>query len=158
MKNLRYLIALAIMPLMFVTGCNTNAAAALISTVGVAIASLETIEGNTALASKLSTDFSTFSTQVKNFVPGSATSDLKQAATDVEADLNLLPVTSKDGGLIDLAISTVISIVNDFVPATTVTSAVRPSVSAVSAPKTSKEFKSKWNSIAAQSYPAAKIK
>ena len=125
----------------------------------MAISSLETVEGNTALAATISKDFSAFALQVKNFTPGGATADLQQAAADVQADLNLIPVSQKDANLIDLAISTVLDVVAEFVPTST------PSVSAhvaypvqVVPAKSAAEFKARWNAIAAKSVPAAKLK
>lgn len=135
--------------LMGAQGCEKqNTAAALIGIAGVAIASLETIEGHGDVAAQLQTDFAAAQTAVLNWKQGTATQDVSQALALVQNDLNLLPVSQQDQAYIELAIGTVQSIL-DLFPGTAPQFAVTANVRRVQivAPKTAKEFKATWNAL-----------
>jgi hypothetical protein len=170
--NLKSLVAAPLCAaLIFSTsGCtHQTTTAELIGIVGTSVAALETIEGNTTAATKLSTDFAAAESAVMNWKSGTPTQNVAEALQLIESDLSLLPVTSEDTALIDLAIGTVDQILAIFgTPATPVTTALingvpahivyagygqtvttqhRP-VPAVHF-KNKKQFKSAWNKILA---------
>lgn len=132
------------------TGCpQQNQVAALVGIAGTAIASLETIEGNTDRAAQIQQDFNLAQTAVLNWKTGSPTEDVAQALLLVQNDLSLLPVSVRTQAYIELALGTVQSIL-DLFPATTQPAfAVTAKVARVQivAPKTAAEFKKSWNAI-----------
>lgn len=145
------LVCLLCVPL---AGCpSQNTTAALIGIAEVAVSSLETIEGNTAAAQQIQTDFSAAQSAVLNFKAGSPTQDVAQALKLVQDDLNLLPVSKQDEAYINLAIGTINSILLLFPQPTTGLSAHtslvphRTIVSNTPPPKNAAEFKAQWNAI-----------
>lgn len=131
-------------------GCpSQNTTAALVGIAGTAIASLETLEGNTDAAAQIQKDFNLAQTAVLNWKTGSPTDDVAQALLLVQNDLSLLPVSQQDQAYIELALGTVQSIL-DLFPATTQPAfAVAAKVRRVQivAPKTAAEFKASWNAL-----------
>lgn len=155
------------------TGCTSQQTAAdMITTVGTAVASLEAIEGNTSAVAQIQADFAAASSAVANWKTGTPTQQVAEALALVESDLNLLPVSSQDQALIDLAIGTVDELLTEF-PATTTTTT--PAVTTVSfryasfgdsiaygsgtaqvkhrtvhlakTPKSKKDFVKQWNAV-----------
>jgi hypothetical protein len=125
-------------------GCpSQNTTAALVGIAGTAIASLETIEGNTDAAAKIQTDFAAAQTAVLNWKAGTPTQDVAEALQLVESDLNLLPVSQKDQAYVTLAIGTVQSVLDLFPGAI----APHVAVTSVPAPKSVAEFKARWNAL-----------
>jgi hypothetical protein len=144
------------------TGCTSQQTAAdMITTVGTAVASLEAIEGNTSAVQQIQTDFSAASSAVANWKTGTATQQVAEALTLVENDLNLLPVSSQDQALIDLAIGTVDQLLVEFPGTTSTTTPTATTVSfhyafyqakvqhrtvhLAKVPKSKKDFKAQWN-------------
>lgn len=132
------------------TGCpQQNTTAALVGIAGTAIASLETIEGNSDQAARIQKDFSLAQTAVLNWKQGTPTEDVAQALLLVQNDLSLLPVSTQTQAYIELALGTVQSILvlfpNTVQPSFAVTAKVRHPQ--IVAPKTAAEFKKSWNSI-----------
>jgi hypothetical protein len=159
------------------TGCTSQQTAAdMITTVGTAVASLEAIEGNTSAVQAIQTDFAAASSAVANWKTGTPTQQVAEALALVESDLNLLPVSSQDQALIDLAIGTVDQLLVEFPGTSTATT---PAVTKVSfhyafyqtqvqhrtvhlakAPKSKKDFKAQWNAVlkARPQFKAAAVK
>ena len=150
-------LALAMMLPTF--GCNgQKTTAELIGILGSAVVSLETLEGNTALAAKVQTDYQAAETAVTNWKNGTPATDVIEALNLLETDLNLFPVSAKDQALIDLAIGTV-----DAILASLPTSSATPSPTAATGtqsprrpvhltnpPKNKGTFKTQWNALIAQ--------
>jgi hypothetical protein len=140
-------------------GCtSTTTIADLIAVVGTSVASLEALEGNTAIVSQIQTDTATATKQVLAWKSGAPTQDVIAALNLVEDDLNVLPVSSQDQALVDLAIGTVDQILT-LIPATpaspipgaTVANIVhRPIVLTAKAPADAKSYKKTWNQLAAK--------
>jgi len=127
------------------TACpSQNTLAALVTVVGNAAASVASIEGNSPLSQKLSTDTAALSKAVAQWKPGTNAQMAIEAAQLVEDDLNLFPQVSPYAPLISLALSTVISIIQILNPSPS--PQITHTVS--SAPKTAAEFKARWNTIA----------
>ena len=154
MKIFKPLTALAVTLALTVSmvGCFAQKTlAVLVSTLGTAAASVASVEGNTSLAQKLTTDVQTASTQILDWTPGTNAQVAVEAFTLVEDDLNLFPLNSKAIVLIDLAIGTVDSIITELAPASPVAAAAHASsrkVVLANAPKTSRQFKAQWNKLA----------
>lgn len=133
-------------------GCSQQkTAASLIGTVGVAVATLETIEGNTANLSQIQAAFAAAQNAVANWKTGTPVADVVQALNILQQNINLLPVNAKDAALISLAIATVDQIIVLFpgaTPAVTARFAVEKA-SFKTLPKNSKNFKQQWNAIIA---------
>ena len=121
-------------------GCpSQNTTAALVGIAGTAIASLETIEGNTDAAAKIQTDFNLAQTAVLNWKTGTPTEDVAEALQLVESDLHALPVSEKDQEYVALAVGTVQSVL-DLFPSGGV-AAPHVAVASDAAPKSVEEFK-----------------
>lgn len=150
--------AVALMPL----GCgkvSQSELAALASTLGNAVAALETIEGNSGAAIKIQDATATVVQDITNWVPGTADSEIIQSIGILEGLLSDLPVPAQDQALIDLALVTIQSILALLpqAPAAAVTAkAVRmakkplrtptaASVGLKTAPQTRKQFVVEWN-------------
>lgn len=135
--------------LMGAQGCDKqNTTAALVGIAGTAIASLETIEGNTDAAAQIQKDFTAAQTAVLNWKQGTPTEDVAQALLLVQNDLSLLPVSVQTQAYIELALASVQAVL-DLFPGTApqfATTAKARRVQVV-APKTEKEFRSRWNAI-----------
>lgn len=147
-------------------GCNTQATIAeLITTVGGAVSSLESIEGNTALAQKVQADTAAASTAVLNWKSGTASQDVIAALNLVEDDLSLFPVSGTDSVLIDLAIGTVEEIITEVTgntPSPVAAPATRKSARINMVPanthiKNAKDFRSAWNGIVATDSRFSKV-
>lgn len=135
--------------LMGAQGCEKqNTAAALIGIAGVAVSSLETIEGHGDVAAQLQTVFSATQTAVLNWKAGTPTQDVSQALQIVQNDLLLLPVSVQTQAYIELALATVQAVL-DLFPGTALQFATTAKVRRVQivAPKTAAEFKASWNAI-----------
>jgi hypothetical protein len=90
------------------TGCASQTTIAdLIAVVGTSVASIEALEGNTAVVTKIQTDTAAARAQVLDWKSGTPTQDVVAALNLVEDDLNILPVSSQDQALVDLALGTV---------------------------------------------------
>ncbi|HEY4357095.1 MAG TPA: hypothetical protein VGN16_15205 [Acidobacteriaceae bacterium] len=119
------LLLLTVFPM---AGCNSNdqkTAAALVQTMGTAVTSLLTLEGNAALAPRLQKDFQAASTAVANWKQGTPAQDVVEALNLLDSDLDLVPVSDKDKALIELAIGTVDEILA-LLPATATSPAAAP--------------------------------
>lgn len=150
------------------TGCTGQQTAAdLISIVGTATIALETLEGNGAAAQKLQADFNAADTAILNFKSGTPAQEVIEALNLVQDDLNLLPVSTQDQALVDLAIGTIDQILA-LLPAPAVApvpAAARPTLSTAAfvtfthpavphrhphlakTPKTAKQFRTEWNKL-----------
>lgn len=136
--------------LMGAQGCDKqNTTAALVGIAGTAIASLETIEGNTDAAAQIQKDFTAAQTAVLNWKQGTPTEDVAQALLLVQNDLSLLPVSVQTQAYIELALGTVQSILvlfpNTVQPSFAVTAKVKRVQ--IVAPKTAAAFKASWNAL-----------
>lgn len=155
-------LGMVVVPLTGCTGQQT--AAELITTAGNAVVVLERLEGNTADITKIQQDFTAASNAVMNWKSGSPTQDIVELLNTVQDDLNLLPISTADQALIDLAIGTVDQVLNLFSPAPTVVAEAGPHLYFVSytgrshvkhrkvhlehPPKSKSDFKKQWNKIA----------
>jgi hypothetical protein len=150
-------------------GCASQQTIAdLVAVVGTSVASLEALEGNTAAVAKIQSDAAAATAQVLAWKPGSPTQDVTAALNLVEDDLNVLPVSSQDQALVDLAIGTLDQILAliPATPASPVISATvshivhRPIVLTAEPPKNVKEYTGRWNKLAEKNSAtiSAKIK
>lgn len=135
------------------TGCNTSTVAALVTTLGNASASIAALEGDSALAATLQKDTAAAAAAVANWKQGTPAQDVVQALQLVQADLSLFPLTSVYAPLIDLALGTVVSIIEIVDPnAVPVTANVAGHqvriVHLANPPKNAKQFSAQWNTDA----------
>lgn len=138
---------------LFLTGCpQQNQAAALVGIAGVAIASLETIEGHTDAATKIQVDFAAAQTAVLNWKVGTPTQDVAQALQIVMNDINLLPVSKKDQAYILLAGGTVQSVL-DLFPESATSPHMLANIQLYNPPKTKAEFIAQWNALSGNLAP-----
>jgi hypothetical protein len=135
-------------------GCASQTTLAdLIAIVGTSIASVETIDGNTAAVAKIQTDTAAATTEVLAWKSGTPTTEVIEALNLVEDDLNALPVSTLDTQYIDLAIGTVNEILT-LIPASTTTATVvhdavpHRQVHLAKTPKDAKTYKKIWNGLA----------
>lgn len=153
-KGFCILTALAgALPSLLIEGCvNQQTLADLVNTLGAAATQLAAYEGNPSLAAKLQADVAAASSAVLAWKKGTASQMVIEALNLVEDDLNLFPIAGPYVPLIDLAIGTVEAILSEFpgaAAAATASGKPRRQVSlSYKAPKTSKAFAQKWNSIA----------
>jgi hypothetical protein len=135
------------------SGCNQNEVAALIQVVGGSVASIASIQGNSALADQLNTDFGAAQSAVTGWKQGSAVDSVVQALSLVQKDLNLFPVDAQTKVYISLAITTVNSILAIVSPAQSgglkAARATKPLVNA-------KEYKKQWNALLV-AHPTPKV-
>lgn len=135
---------------MTTTGCNGQTTAAqLIATVGTAVATLETLQGNTAVVVQIQSDTRAAQLAIQNWKSGTPAQDVLQALTILQSDINLLPVNATDQALIQLALGTVEQIVALFpgaVPPVAAAKAVRP-VKLEFTVRNKNDFKKQWNAI-----------
>lgn len=142
-------IALVYLPF---TGCfSQSQIAALASILGATAASIASLQGNSVLAAKLTTDTAAAVAAINAWKSGTSTQEIILALNLVEDDLNLFPIIGPYVPLIDLAIGTVESILallpqNAISPATIAPHAARRHVTLpFAAPKTAKAYKTQWN-------------
>ncbi len=132
------------------TGCNGQTTAAqLIATVGTAVATLETLQGNTAAVAQIQADTKAAELAIQNWKKGTPAQDVLQVLTILQSDINLLPVNATDQALIELALGTVEQIVALFpgaAPAVASAKAVRP-VKLAFTVQNKNDFKKQWNAI-----------
>lgn len=162
-------IGIALAALVFIlapTACSDTTIAKLTQTLGNAAASVATLEGNTALAAKLTTDTTAAVTAITNWKSGTPAAMAIEALNLVEDDLALIPGTSQFAPLIDLAIGTVESILALLPPSATAAVAAhtaaltkaRPHILLSLPPKNEKQFKAQWNGIVAANPKLAQAK
>lgn len=150
----RKLVALLLVPVLFCVACNQSQIASLTNILGTSAANIATIEGNTALATKLTTDTAAAVAAVNAWKSGSPAQEAILALNIVASDLSLFPVTDKYAALIQIAIGTVQSILA-LIPGSTTASVAHVSQPLI----TVKQFKANWNATAkAQGLTAALIK
>ena len=152
-------------------GCDQQQTAAeLVSTVGTATSSLLQFEGNPFAASQVTASVAVATAAITNWKSGSPTQDIAEALNLVEDDLNLIPVSTTDKALVDLAIGAVDQLLALF-PGKTVSPVVVPATAGAPSalliayqtiaparphvahrkvylaktPKTAKQFKAQWN-------------
>lgn len=132
-------------------GCDQQQTAAeLITTVGVAVTSLEAIEGNTANMAQIQKDFAAASSLVANWKQGTPSRDVVQALNLLVQDVTLIPASPQDQARIALAAMTVGQIISMIDPANANGITVYPRALTVIQPaKNSKDFKAKWNALVA---------
>ncbi len=132
------------------TGCNGQTTAAeLIATVGTAVATLETLQGNTAMVAQIKADTRAAQLAIQNWKTGTPAQDVLQVLTILQSDINLLPVNPTDQALIQLALGTVEQIVALFpgsAPPVAGAKAVRP-VQLGFTVQNKNDFKKQWNLI-----------
>jgi hypothetical protein len=140
MKSIsRLLIAILILPTVWLTGCpSQNQYAALAQVLGSTASSIATIENNPALAAKITTDTAAAVTAIQNFKPGSNAQNVIQILNVVIADLNLVPNVGPYAPLITLALGTAESLIALFAPQAATTPKV---ILPPSSPTTAKDFK-----------------
>lgn len=158
----------AAIPSMLLEGCESQQTIAdLINTLGSAAVQLATYESNPTLAAKLQADVAAASQAVLGWKKGTPGDMVVEALNLVEDDLNLFPMAGPYVPLIDLAIITVEQILISLKLATPVTGGPksvgapatqhrRRVITGYKAPKNSKEFKEKWDSLAPQPVKIAK--
>jgi hypothetical protein len=124
-----------------------------VTTLGTAASSIAALEGNTALAAKLTTDTAAAAAAVKNWKQGTPAQNAIQALNLVIDDLDLIcPAGGPCGpyaALIALALGTAESIIALLNP-TAQTYGTRAQVRKVNLPyypSTAKDFKTQWNGI-----------
>jgi hypothetical protein len=163
------IVALALIPSMLMTACDQNTLATLATTLGTSAANIAKLEGNTALATKLTADTAAASSAIANWQTGTPATEVIEALNLVEDDLNLIPGTSDYAPLADFAIATTESILALLpqpapTPATAASLSAHavfyPAASMASLPKTSSQYKKQWNAIVAANpkLAAAKLK
>lgn len=136
-----------------VTGCpGQNEAAALITIVGQSVASLASIQGiDPATIAKIQADFAAASTAVKNWQAGTPSQDIVAALNILQADINLLPVNATTKIYIELAITTIDSIIAIVSPSAAGTSPspfiTFGSHKTVKTMMTARQYKNAWNAI-----------
>lgn len=136
--------------------------ASLTQILGTAGASVAALEGNSPLATQLTNDTNAAVTAIQNWKQGTAAQEVIEALKIVQDDLSLFPQTNQYAPLIDLALATTESILA-LLPASSVQASlnhatVRHVTLASPAPKSSKEFKKRWNAIVSQNPQLAKAK
>lgn len=137
-------------------GCDTQSTiATLVNTLGMAVSTLESIEGNAALSAQIQKDTQAASSAVLNWKTGTASQDVIAALNLVEDDLYLLPVSGSQVALIDLAIGTTEAIISEVSGSSSTAQTVAPrartnrrTVYPVKV-KDAKDFKSRWNTLVA---------
>lgn len=142
-------------------GCGQSEIAALVGTVGNAVAQLATVLGNTTLAAQLQQYTTAAVTAVNAWKQGTPAQDVIAALDILAQNIALIPVTPQIQTLILLATSTIEAILASLPISTPATARARTlTASAPVAPsKDKKTFQSRWNAqIAAQpALAAAKI-
>ena len=139
--------------------CSQSSVAALVTMLGIAA-----LEGNTPLAAMLQADTAAASSAVLNWKSGSPTQNVIQALNLVEADLNLIPGSSKYAPLVVLAIGTVESIMEIIHPGSSSPTGINSRkgvthrVYLAHPPKTEAQFKKEWNALAVGQLSNAAIK
>jgi hypothetical protein len=117
----KFLIALLVMPAVWLTGCpSQNQYAALAQTLGATASSIAAIENNPALAAKITTDTAAAVAAIQAFKPGSNSQDVIQVINIVIDDINLVPNVGPYAPLVTLALGTAESLIALFAPASTV--------------------------------------
>jgi hypothetical protein len=148
-------ILLSLVLLFTAVACNQNTIAAYAQIIGNAGATLASTLGNTALAAKLQTDTADFVTAVKAWKQGTPCQNIQQLATVLLADFNDITATfgttvpPNIKALIDLAVVTLLALL-PLMPGCAPPAGLK-APSGVSPAKDAKEFKARWNAIAAQS-------
>jgi hypothetical protein len=140
----KFALMLAVIPMLFIpTGCpSQNQDAALAQILGSTAASIASIEGNTALATKLTTDTAAVVTAIQNFKPGSNAQNVVAVINIVVDDLNLIPNVGPYAPLITLALGTAESLITLFAPSAPAGTAVaHTNVHVANAPTTAAQFK-----------------
>lgn len=150
---LKVIAVISLCTMFFVAGCSQQTTADLVRVLGNATAAVASLEGNTVLATKLQTDTAVAVTQVENWKTGTPAQNVSAALQLVEADLNLFPQTTLYAPLIDLAITTVSSILDILQPSTASVKRAH-----VNAPQNKKDFTKKWNAIVKANPALAKAK
>jgi hypothetical protein len=133
------------------TGCvPQNTLAALVTTLGNSAASIASLEGNSALATKLQADTAAAASAVANWKSGTPAQIAIEAIQLVEDDLNLFPIGGQYEPLIVLALGTALSIIQLLNP-NAVSAHLEPQngrrVQLAQAPKTAKAYAQQWNAI-----------
>lgn len=148
-------------------GCISPAnLASLAQTLGNASANVATLEGNTNLAAQITTYTNSAVTAITNWKSGTPTNDVIEAIGILQSALSLVPQLGAYATLIDIALSTIQTILA-LLPAATITpnapvSARKVRVVYLSYPKKNgsdanvKEFKAHWNAVCATDTRLAK--
>jgi len=147
-----------------IAGCpkSQSTLAALTNTLGNAAATLAAIEGNSALAAKLQTDTAAAVAAIQNWKQGTPTQTVIQVINLVIDDLDLICPAGACGPyqpLIVLALGTAQSIILMIDPnaaAAGTRNSVRRVKLSAPAPKTSDEFKARWNKLCSENPQLAK--
>lgn len=154
MKRIAAILAVTALAVIM-AGCpSINTTSALVTVLGNAAATIAALDGNAALSATLKADTAAASTAVLNWKKGTATQNVIQALNLVEADLNLIPGTSRYAPLVDLAIGTVESILEIVQPGSSSPNGImaRPGVthrvSLAKPPTSADQFKKEWNAMA----------
>jgi len=150
LKYVRSSIAALLILSLGVMGCSAQKdLAALTAAFGAASASVAGIEGNSALAQKITTDTAAAVAAIDSYKPGTPTQDVVQIINIVIADLNLLPLSGNEGALVALALATAEAVITALEGSGAVSSAAVAHTKAVpagtSAATTTKAFKKQWN-------------
>ena len=156
MKRIMIAAVLALATLTLV-GCPAKSTvAALTSILGNASSSLASIEGNSTLATQISTDTAAAVKAIQGWQNGSPAQDAIQALNIVEDDINLIPIKNDTvKALVVLTIGTAESILA-LIPSPPSTAHAMGAKSRTihmpmaNAPQTADEFKAQWNQIVAQ--------
>lgn len=154
----KLIAALLILPLI---GCPAQSTiASLTNILGTSAANIASLEGNSTLASTLTTDTAAAVAAVQNWKSGTPSDEAVQALNIVANDLNLIPGVGPYAPLVDLAIATVESIIA-LLPAPTaqlkVTYHPKRTVTLHGPiPGNAAQFKVQWNGLAPDA--ASKIK
>ena len=151
-------LALALVaPILMLTGCPAqNTTADIVTALGNAVSTIATLEGNTALSAKITTDTARVSANVLNWKPGTPTQDVIESLNLLEADLDLVPSVGPYVPLIDFAIGTVESLMEKIQPGSSTPNGltqrlgVSRRVYLAKPPKDAATFTKSWNAIVAQ--------
>jgi hypothetical protein len=132
-------------------GCvNQSELASLAQTLGSASANIATLEGNTALATQITTETNTAVSAITSWKSGTPTNEIIEAIGILESTISLFPTIGSYAPLIDIALATIQTILAMLPPATiTPTTPVNARmvrhVYMSPVPKNTASFKKQWN-------------
>jgi hypothetical protein len=105
-KTFKRITAASLVLCLAMIGCiSQSTIGALTGTFGGAMAAVAAVEGNSALAQKITSDTAVAVAAIDNFKPGTPSQDTVQVINIVIADLNLLPLSGNEGALVAIALA-----------------------------------------------------
>lgn len=138
--------SLTLSVLLIFQSCSQQATiAALVATLGGAVAMLVSLSGNSELGEKLRHDTQLASELISGWKPGASAADAIRALNKVIDDIQSLPVPEKYKPFITLALGTAASIID--ILSSRGGEAAHTKVRIAEPPHSSKEFKKDWDAL-----------